>query len=242
MMKALRDRKRAGILGGAVAVGLIAALPASEGFACGYDDPQTVSRGFLNWIYPDSLFVIGAISKEVAARRLPLSNFDRGGPADLFGHKFLLAKTSLEQFGAMLDAASPEPLRTPVAVVLVEPMLWARFQPTADGLRIAVHVSGAERGDLVVITGEAVIAEIAARRLTFREAYARGIVRLYGGDAEIAAFLRSYEQVGANPGALVAKAKSTLAPASIAADASPPPTGADDRTAGESRTSEKLIQ
>lgn len=240
-MRTLIGRKRAGVLGLAVAVSLIAAVPASEGFACGYDNPQSVSRGFLNWIYPDSLYVIGAISKEVAARHLPLSNFDRGGPADLFGHKFRLAKTSLEKFGAMLDAASPEPLRTPVALVLVEPMLWARFQPTAQGVRTAVHVSGAERGDLVVITGEAVLAEIAARRLTFRDAYARGVVRLYGGDAQIATFLRTYEQVGANPSALDAKAKSMPVPA-IAADANPSPPAAANRTAGASRTSEKLIQ
>jgi hypothetical protein len=241
-MRALRDRKRAGVLGMALTVGLIFAAPASQGLACGYDNPQSVSRGFLNWIYPDSLYVIGAISKEVAARRLPLSNFDRGGPADLFGHKFLLAKTSLEQFGTMLDAASPEPLQTPVALVLVEPMLWARFQPTAGGVRTAVHVSGAERGDLVVITGEAVIAEIAAQRLTFREAYARGVVRLYGGDAQIAAFLRTYEQVGANPSAHDAKVKSTAAPASVSADVTLSPPAGADRTAGASRTSEKLIQ
>jgi len=71
-----------------------------------------VSRGFLNWIYPDSLYVMGAISTEVAAGRLPLANIDRGGPPDLFGHKFRLAKTSLEQFGAMLGAASSASLRT----------------------------------------------------------------------------------------------------------------------------------
>ncbi|MBA5800700.1 hypothetical protein HX902_03560 [Rhizobium sp. WYCCWR 11317] len=197
---------------------LIFAAPASQGLACGYDNPQSVSRGFLNWIYPDSLYVIGAISREVAARRLPLSNFDRGGPADLFGHNFLLAKTSLEQFGTMLDVASPEPLQTSVALVLVEPMLWARFQPAPEGVRTAVHVSGAERGDLVVITGEAVIAEIAAQRLTLSEAYARGVVRVYGSDARIVEFLRTYGPIGANASAHDAKAKLSVAPARISAD------------------------
>jgi hypothetical protein len=217
-----------------VAAGLMAAAPASDGLACGYDNPQSVSRGFLNWIYPDSLYVIGAISKEVAARRLPLSNFDRGG-VDLFGNKFRLAKTSLEQFGAMLGAASPKPLRTPVAVVLVEPMLWARYQPTAEGLRTAVHVSGAERGDLVVITGEAVIAEIAARRLTFGQAYARGVVRLYGEDARIAAFLRTAGRVGANQTTFDTEPRSTLAPGSIAADAGLFAGAATDQAAGASQ-------
>jgi hypothetical protein len=240
-MNAIAIRRRASILGVAVAAGLIATVPASQGFACGYDDPQSVSRGFLNWIYPDSLYVIGAISREVAARRLPLSNFDRGGPPDLFGHKFLLARTSLEQFGAMLEAASPEPLQTPFAVVLIEPMLWARFEPTAEGLRSTVHVPGAERRDLVVITGEAVVAEIAARRLTFGEAYARGEARLYGSDAQIAAFLKAAEQVGASQAAIDTEEKLAAAPAGIPADAGPSPAlAADRRTAAQA--SLKLIQ
>ena len=177
-MRTLRHRKRAAFLVMAALAGMTAA-PGSRGLACGYDDPLSISRGSLSWSYPDALYVMGAISREVAARRLPLANFDRPG-VDLFGHKFRLAKTSLEQFGAMLGAASREPLQSPVAVVLVEPMLWARFEPTADGLRTAVHVSSAEHGDLVIVTGEAVIAEIAARHLTFGEAYARGVARLYG--------------------------------------------------------------
>ena len=235
-MHALADRRRFGVLGIAVAAGLMVAAPASDGLACGYDNPQSVSRGFLNWIYPDSLYVIGAISKEVAARQLPLSNFDRGG-VDLFGNKFKLAKASLEEFGAMLGAASPEPLPTPVALVLVEPMLWARYQPTAEGLRTALHVSGAERGDLVVVTGEAVIAEIAARRLTFGEAYTRGVVRLYGGDTRIVAFLRTAGRVGANQTTFDTEPRPMLAPGRIAADASLFPAAAADRTAGASQVS-----
>jgi hypothetical protein len=234
-MRALEHRKRASILAMAVAAGSIAMAPGSEGFACGYDDPQSVSRGFLNWIYPDSLHVIGAISREVAIRRLPLANFNSGG-VDLFGRKFKLAKTSLDQFGAMLGAASHEPLRTPVAVVLVEPMLWARFEPTADGFRTTVHVAGAERGDLVMVTGEAVVAEIGARHLTFGEAYARGMVRLYGGDAQVAAFVQTYRQLGAGQSALDMPGEQTAAPDGAAVDASLSPFAV--RQSGTTSTSE----
>lgn len=176
--------------------GLIAAAPASEGLACGYEDPQSVSRGSLNWSYADSLHVVGAISQEVAAKRLPPANSDREG-VDLFGRKFQIAKSALEHFGAMLIASSGR-LRTPVAVVLIEPMLWARFEPTAAGLRTAIHAAGAGHGDLVMITGEAVITEIAAGRLTLGQAYGRGVVRLYGDDAQIAAFIQDHREVGAH--------------------------------------------
>lgn len=198
-MRALKYRKRSAVLFAGVAAGLITAAMGSKGFACGYEDPQAVSRGSLSWGYPDSLYVIGAISTEVAARRLPLANFNRAG-VDLFGHKFQFARTSLEKFGAMFGAVSQ--LQTSVAVVLVEPMLWTRFEPVTGGLRTAVHVPSAEPGDLVIVTGEAVIAEIAASRLTFGQAYERGVVRLYGEDAQIAAFVHTYQQLGARLGAL----------------------------------------
>ena len=195
-MKALTNPRRAGILGMAVAVGLIAAAP-SEGFACGYDNPQSVSRGFLNWTYPNSLYVIGAISKEVAARHLPLANFDRAG-TDLFGSRFKLTKTAIEQFGVMLRSVSASPFPTYVSLVLVEPMLWTRFEPNAGGFDARVHVSGAERGDLVLVSGEAVIGEIAARRLIFGDAVRLGMVRLYGAEQQVAEFVRRFGQVGAS--------------------------------------------
>ncbi len=218
-MKVLNHRVRARILGMATVAGLSAIAPGAEGVACGYDNPQSVSRGSLNWSYPFSLHVMGAISREVAARRLPIANFDRGG-VDLFGHKYLLAKKALEQFRVMLRATSHQPPQAPVAVVLVEPMLWARFEPTAAGLRTTVHVSGAERGDLVIVTGEAVITEITARRLTLDEAYARGIMRLYADNARIAVFVQDYRQVGSNQGRL--DTSSTPARSNISAVTSTP--------------------
>jgi hypothetical protein len=184
----------------ALAASLMAAAAVSEGRACGYDSPQTASQGFLNWLYPDSLYVIGAISREVAAGRLPLANFNQTGP-DLFGRRFRLTATALEQFGKMLRATSPGLSQPSVSLVVVEPMLWTRFDQGPDGLRTTVHVSGAQPGDLVLVAGEAVIAEIAARRLTFGQAAERGVVRLYGSAPQIAQFLLSYSHVGASDGA-----------------------------------------
>ncbi len=55
--------------------------------------------------------------------------------------------------------------------------------------RAKVHVSGAEPGDLVLVSGEAVIGGIAARRLSFGDAVGRGLVRLYGAEPQIAEFV-----------------------------------------------------
>lgn len=212
----LKGRKLARAATVTLAACLMAAAPASEGHACGYDSPQTVSQGFLNWLYPDSLYVVGAISREVAAGRLPLANFDQTGP-DLFGHRFKLTATALEQFGDMLRVASPGPSQPSVSLVVVEPMLWTRFDQGPDGLRTTVHVSGAQPGDLVLVAGEAVIAEIAARRLTFGQAVERGVVRLYGTAPQIAQFLRSYSHVGASDSAVETSPKPAFSLASAAA-------------------------
>lgn len=195
-----RSRKLACAIAAAFTASLMAAAAVSEGRACGYDNPQTASQGFLNWLYPDSLYVIGAISREVAAGRLPLANFDQTGP-DLFGRRFRLTATALKQFGKMLRAASSGPTQPSVSLVVVEPMLWTRFDQGPDGMRTTVHLSGAQPGDLVLVAGEAVITEIAARRLTFGQATERGVVRLYGATSQIAQFLLSYSHVGASDGA-----------------------------------------
>lgn len=200
----------------ALAASLMAAAPVSEGRTCGYDSPQTTSQGFLNWLYPDSLYVVGAISREVAAGRLPVANFDQTGP-DLFGHRFKLTAAALEQFGDMLRVASPGPSQLSVSLVIVEPMLWTRFDQGPDGLRTTVHVSGAQPGDLVIVAGEAVIAEIAARRLTFGQAVERGVVRLYGSAPQIAQFLLCYSHVGANDSAVETSPKPAVSLASAAA-------------------------
>ena len=212
----LRSGKLARVATVALAACLMAAAPAFEGRACGYDSPQTVSQGFLNWLYPDSLYVVGAISREVAAGRLPLANFDQTGP-DLFGHRFKLTATALEQFGEMLRVASPGPSQPSVSLVVVEPMLWTRFDQGPDGLRTTVHVSGAHPGDLVLVAGEAVIAEIAARRLTFGQAVGRGVVRLYGRAPQIAQFLLSYSDVGASDSAVGTPQRPAFSLASAAA-------------------------
>jgi hypothetical protein len=195
-MSALANRQKSSLLCLALAAGV--AGPAPGAFACGYDNPQSVSRGVLNWAYPDSLHVIGAISREVAARRLPLANFSQAG-TDLFGRRYRATATALEKFGELLRTASPGPSQPAFSLVLVEPVLWTRFEPGADGLHAKVHVASAEPEDLVLVTGEAVISEIAGGRLTVGEASERGLIRLYGSEKQKSDFIGTYQLAGSQP-------------------------------------------
>lgn len=195
-MRSPTDWRRKAVL--TMAAVLLAAAPAPDAFACGYEDPQSVSRGLLNWIYPDSLHVYGAISSAVAARRLSPANFDQAR-IDLFGRRYNATKMALEQFGEMLRAAAPSRSQPPVSLVLVEPVLWTRFERGDGGMHARVHVSGAEPGDLVLVSGESVISEIANRRLTVGQAAKTGLMRIYGSEEQKAQFLDTYQEVGSTP-------------------------------------------
>ena len=40
----------------------------SKRFACGFHDDVTLARGIMNWVYPDALHVVGAISSSGRGR------------------------------------------------------------------------------------------------------------------------------------------------------------------------------
>ncbi|ACP21961.1 hypothetical protein NGR_b04990 (plasmid) [Sinorhizobium fredii NGR234] len=206
---------------------LAATLSPSASSACGYHDDVTMARGLLNWVYPDALHVLGSISAAIAAHRLPPPAPAARAP-DLFGAKYGKTVRSLERLGRGLGATSGGMRGPPVAVVLIEPMLWARFEPGGAG-RTRVHVTGPEPDDLVLVSGESVIGEIASGRLTIGKAHEIGLIRLYGSAAQQAQFLLAYEQVGRQPLPVTAgkaassKSPAFAAPATTTAKASSPP-------------------
>jgi hypothetical protein len=162
----------------------------SEGAACGYHDDVSLARGVLNWVYPDALHVVGAISTAVIERRLPAP-----APAvGLLGYHGTVR--ALDQHAQQLRMSSGETPRPIFSLLLIEPMLWTRFVSEGGDVRPQVHVSGPQAGDLVVISGEEVIREIAKGRLSIGEAYRHGLIRLYGTEEQVRSFLTHYDQVG----------------------------------------------
>jgi hypothetical protein len=158
--------------------------------ACGYHDDVTLARGVLNWTYPDALHVVGAISMAVAERRLP-APAPAGG---LLGYHGTVR--ALDQHAQQLRMSSGDMPRPTFSLLLIEPMLWTRFVSEGGDVRPQIHVSGPQAGDLVVISGEEVIREIAKGRLSIGEAYRHGLIRLYGTEEQVRSFLTHYDQVG----------------------------------------------
>jgi hypothetical protein len=180
----------------AVAVAVLAtACSPSRSLACGYHDDVSMARGLLNWVYPGALHVLGAVSTAVAERRLPPPNLQTAD-LNLFGSGYRMTVKPLERFAEVLSAAAERPVPFSYSLVLVEPMLWTRFEAHLGELRTQIHVSGPHPGDLVLISGQAVIAEIANGRLDMGEAHRLGLVRMYGSEEQRAHFLATYQHVG----------------------------------------------
>src|SRR5688572_21332049 len=96
----LQKVSRLGCIGSVAAS--LALLP-TYGRACGFHDDVSIARGALNWTYPDALHVIGAISAEVAQKRL-LHRDVQPVASDLFGSQYHATGKTLERLTELLRA------------------------------------------------------------------------------------------------------------------------------------------
>jgi hypothetical protein len=167
--------------------------------ACGYHDDVTIARVGLNLSYPDALHVLGAVASAVMQGRLQPPAAQVRGP-DLLGVRYRATVTSLETLGEEMRAAPGDQAPTPVSLVLIEPMLWTRFVTVSGEERTTIHMTGPQRGDLVVVAGEGAIGEIARGKMSVGEAHSLGLIRLYGSEEQITGFLARYAAVGTAQG------------------------------------------
>ena len=167
----------------------VAVLPSN---ACGLEDPSSIAmrRGVLNLAYPQSLHVGTAIWQAQLAGTLPrdpLAVRDDLTPEARGTMRLLRAQLLLRQFAAQLprdERSQPPP---DLAVVLLGPVLWSRFESTPNGLASNLHVDGPAPRDVVVVTDIAVIEAVGTGALPLADALARGLVRLYGPPDDVAA-------------------------------------------------------
>lgn len=175
-------------------VAALLALAPSDTRACGYHDDVSIARGVLNWTYPDALHVIGAISAEVAQKRL-LHRDAEPVVSGLFGSQYHATAKTLDRLAGSLRVAAGGTSPS-FSLVLVEPMLWTRFETGTGELRTQLHAAGPQPGDLILVSGEDVIRAVADGELAIGEARERGLIRLYGNETQIARFFDIYKNVG----------------------------------------------
>ena len=198
-----------------IATGLVIASVATPLLACGYEDPQSVAIGALNFAYPDSLHLgtaiwqaqmDGVLPREPKAdlRATPASpTMPRAFAVPVGSSISTPATTDPARVAALMEALrlieqSRQRLaeydqsanRPPLAMVFASKVLWTRFVPSAQGTLAQTHVSGPEQGDVVVITEALVVQAMLAGTLKPADAYALKLVRFYADDAPSAAAQR----------------------------------------------------
>jgi hypothetical protein len=174
-----------------LAAGLACAAAALPVRACGLEDPSSIAlqRGVLNLAYPLSLHVGTAVWQAQAAGRLPRDPLAQQGdltPEARAALRMLRAGGLLRQFTAKLAERAAAP-HAPLAVVLLGPVMWNRFEFDGSAVRPTLHAAGPQPGDVVVVTDVAVIEAIGSGTLTLAEALHTSLMRLYGSAAEVTA-------------------------------------------------------
>ncbi|MEW9834881.1 hypothetical protein ABUE29_04685 [Mesorhizobium sp. ZMM04-4] len=151
--------------------------------ACGYENPETVALGSLNWAYPDALHVRTAVWQAEDVGILP----PRVQPSPAGPLAFYRAAATMTRFGARLADARAPGTELAISVVLIPQVMWTRYQIGPEGTHTTTHADGPAAGDLVVVTGEKVMRAILDGRLNGAEAERLGLLRLYDRDGQSAA-------------------------------------------------------
>lgn len=175
---------------GNVALVLAAALAAPlAAQACGYHDPSSVNLGALNMAYPDALHVRTAVWMAQRDGELPPRDpSPDGDPQTAVIQSMMRLGRTVAMLGALRDRMAPPKGGGPApsfSLIVIGPMLWARFEPRAGVLALQAHADGPAQGDIIVVTDEPVIAALAEERITPQEALRLGLVRLYGDRASV---------------------------------------------------------
>jgi len=159
--------------------------------ACAYEDPSAADfqRGVISQFYPNSLHVLGALTQAQLGGVIPPEPAPRANY--LFG--YLKADRSLRLFGDELQDQQGEDNGFAFTLVLIEPMLWTRFQFDGGRATTFVHVDGPQPGDVVVWTAEAALRQIVDHRMTIARAEELGLIRFYGDEAGIARVRKAIE-------------------------------------------------
>lgn len=183
----------------AALLSLLFGTAAPNALACGFDGLLGDSFGA---IHPKSTTVAFAISDAVAVGLI-----ERSATAPIVPGNagYWRAVSRVEEFYQLvLRRSEKTPLTLPVAVVFINSTLWSRITPTARGLTLDVHTSGADPNETVIVTSEAVIASVLDSRMPMATALERGLIVVDGDHADtvhrlLADAMRVPAFVGAKP-------------------------------------------
>ncbi len=159
---------------------------AGHASACGLEgDPVTLQKVAVGYAYPESLSVMAAVSSARISGKLDRTIAIGAQTPEQLQRTGLRIRAALWKLRARLASGTPGDAPS-IAIVLLEPMLWSRIATTEGAPELTIHVDGPATDDVVAVTEEVVIAAINEGTLTAGEALSLGLIRLYGGDSDVA--------------------------------------------------------
>lgn len=187
-----------------------AAIAPGPSGACEMPDQLIIKQTVLNITYPDALFVNGATWEMQQAGLLEMPDRERlTATGKLFDdlERAALAETlaALASLGNALHAASTRPHA--LSIVLVERVHWERFMPEPDKgydpletrCYLPCDIKRERASDLVLVTSEPALHAIRDGLLPISQAIKLGLLRTYGNDVQMAAFLEDFGAIGTHP-------------------------------------------
>ena len=162
-----------------VLAGLLCLGVAPAAIGCGFHPSMEVD---LENMYPDSFPVAVALRKAADSGVIDATALEAPSKGTAVYDDTV---RRLRTFTATL-AASPAAAELPASFSLgyVESQLWTRYSRSGGQVRVDIHTEGPVEGEAVVLTGEPVLTELLAGRLSVERALAEGMILIDGDETE----------------------------------------------------------
>jgi hypothetical protein len=159
--------------------GLLCLSAPPAAFACGFHPALEVQ---LENMYPGSLSVAVALRKAADSGVIDVATLEAPNKRHAL---YIDAVRHLQELKTTL-AASPAAANLPASFSLgyVESRLWTRYSQSDGKIRVDVHTDGPVAGEAVVLTGEPVVTELLAGRLSVERALAEGMILIDGTESD----------------------------------------------------------
>ena len=166
--------------GGAILVlASAASFAAPAAIGCGFHPSLEVE---LEDMYPGSLPVALALRKAADSGVIDAAALEAPSKGTALYVDTVHRLQELTKTLAALPSASELP--SSFSLGYVESRLWARFSQTDGKIRIEIHTDGPAAGEAVVLTGEPVVTDLMAGKLSVDRALADGMILIDGNESE----------------------------------------------------------
>ena len=159
--------------------GLLFVCSSTAAFGCGF---HPVLEMQLESMYPGSFPLAVALRKAADNGVIDAAALEAPGNGTAL---YSDTVRRLQDFRKAL-AASPAAAELPMSFSLgyVESQLWTRYSQSDGKIRVSIHTDGPAEGEAVVLTGEPVLTEVLAGRLSVDRALADGMIYIQGNESD----------------------------------------------------------